>query len=293
LPTEPGPDWSAVMADAWGASPHRGEQMPEHPKVVWTGEGGSVGLGHTYISPEIVSLLRSGNLSGAIDVFLRQQNKTILTRILDPVLAGQFHGYLHARLRSALDAIRHPDPVRALYIFLNLNGPRRHLVNHFDTIDRHRLEFQVPFYDSALLEYLTALAVEPCLYHRFYAKWLAFFDPAVREVPWQAYPGHVPSPVPIPDDLPDQWNAPASNAHRSALERDLLARSAAMLADADFPRRVLRKSYLQLMRWAWKVRLGNYGYALKAALAYYHYWKIAGGRCELPGPPSGSRDRSG
>jgi asparagine synthase (glutamine-hydrolysing) len=293
LPTEPGPNWSAVMADAWRTSPRRQEQMPEHPNVVWTGEGGSVGLGYVYVSPEIVSLLRSGDLDGAIDVYLRQQNKIILTRILDPDLAKQFYGHLHARLRSELEAIRHPDPVRAFYIFLNLNGPRRHLVNHFDSIDKHRLEFQVPFYDSELLEYLTAIAVDPCLYHQFYVKWLTLFDSAVSEVPWQAYPGHVPSPIPIPEDLPDQWNALASGAHQAALDRDLLEQSAVMLSDTNFPRRVLRKRYLKLMRLAWRLRLGNYGYALKAALAYYHYLGISSGRYELPGARSANQGQTG
>lgn len=274
LPTEPGPNWSAVMADAWRASPRRHEQMPEHPGVVWTGEGGSVGLGYVYVSPEIVNLLRAGDIDGAIGIYLRQQNKIILTRILAPELAAQLNGHLHARLRQELEAIHSADPVRAFYIFLNLNGPRRHLVNHFNTIDQHRLEFQVPFYDSELLEYLTSIAVDACLYHQLYVKWLALFDPAVRQVPWQAYPGHVPSIVQIPDDLPDQWNAPASRSHSLALKRDLLARSAVMLADKDFPSHVLRKPHLRLMWWALKLNLGDYGYALKAALTYYQYWKI-------------------
>jgi asparagine synthase (glutamine-hydrolysing) len=283
LPTEPGPNWSGVMADAWRASSRRHEQMPEHPSVVWTGEGGSVGLGHVYISPDIVRLLRAGDLDGAIDVYLQEQNKAIVTRILAPELASQLRGHLHARVRKELEAIHHPDPVRGFYIFLNLNGPRRHLVNHFDTIDQHRLEFQVPFYDSELLEYLTAIDADPCLYHQLYVKWLSLFDAAVCAVPWQAYPGHVLSPVPIPADLPDQWHAPASAEHRVAQDRDVLDRSAAMLADTDFPRKVLRKGYLQLMRWAWKLGLGDYGYAMKVALTFDRYSKIAGGRCSLPG----------
>lgn len=283
LPTEPGPNWSAVMASAWQESSRRYEQMPEHPNVVWTGEGGSVGLGHVYISPDIVRLLRAGDLDGAIEVYLREQNKAIVTRILAPELASQLQGHLHACVRKELEAIHHPDPVRAFYIFLNLNGPRRHLVNHFDTIDQHRLEFQVPFYDSQLLEYLTAIAVDPCLYHKLYVKWLSLFDPGVSAVPWQAYPGHVPSPVPIPADLPDQWHAPASVSHRAAQDSDLLDRSAAMLKDRSFPSQVLRRGYLQLMRWAWQLGLGDYGYAMKVALTYERYYKIAGGRIKLPG----------
>jgi asparagine synthase (glutamine-hydrolysing) len=287
VPTEPDPpNWSTIMADALRASPHVETQMPERPNLVWSGEGGSVGLGHVYLSPEIVSLLRQDNLSGAVDVFLRQQDKIIQTRILNPELARQFDGYLHSRLCSELAAIDYPDRLRALYIFLILNGPRRHMEGHFDTVDQHRIEFQMPFNDSEFLEHVTAMAIEPFLYHEFYVKWLAFFDPAVRTVPWQAYPGHVPCPIPIRDNLPDQWNASAASSHVSALESDILERSSAMLSDGRFPHPVLRKSYLRLMWWAWKLKLGNYAYALKIALRYHHYWRMAEGSYELPSPSS-------
>lgn len=276
------PSLSTLMADAWRDSTRRSEQMPERPNIVWTGEGGSVGLGHVYITPEIVSLLRAGDTSRAIDVFLRQQKKVLLSRILNPELADQFDGHLHKRMLNELSDIGYPDPVRALYIFFNLNGPRRHLVEHFETIDQHRLEFQVPFYDGEFLEYLTGLAVEPCLYHRFYVRWLSFFDAAVREVPWQAYPGHAPSIVPVPDDLPDQWSGGASSAYRSDSGNDLVKRAEVMLSAPDFPSRVLRKSSLRLLLWAKKLGFGDYSYALKAGLAYYDCMKDCKGAYELP-----------
>lgn len=282
VPTEPGPNWSAVMADAWKASPNRLAREAEHPHLVWTGEGGSVGLGHVYISPEIVKQLRAGDWDGGIETFLRQQSKSLLTRILKPEVAQLFQGHLHARLRVELLAMRQPDPVRALYIFLNLNGPRRHLVNHFETIDQHRLEFQLPFYDSELMEYLTSLPADPCLYHTFYVKWLAQFDASVLGVAWQAYPGHVSSPVPVPSALPDQWSASATKAHEAKLRDDLDARSKEMLLDPGFPAQVLNKTALSLMHMAWRWGLANYAYALKAALVYWRYSKSVGGRFELP-----------
>ena len=292
-PTEPGPDWSMIMADASRASAHVRARKPERPRLVWSGEGGSVGLGHVYLSPEIVDAMRRGNRSGAVDVFLRQQKKNIPTRILNPRLARHFSGYLQSRLSRELDMIHYPDRLRALYIFLILNGPRRHMESHFDNMDEHRIEFLMPFNDSEFLEYVTSVAIEPCLYHRFYVKWLSFFNPAVVAVPWQAYPGHVPSIVPVGDELPDQWTAGASGSHELAFKADLLERSAAMLSDVRFPGPILRKSYLRLLRWIWKLNLGNYGYALTAGLTYYRYWKIAGGSYELPTAATSSGDHAG
>lgn len=281
LPTEPGPNWSAVMAETWTASAARKTRDAERPQVVWTGEGGSVGLGHVYISPEIVRQLRTGDWGAGIRTFLDQQSKSLLTRILKPEVARCLDGHLAASLKQEMQAMGQPDPVRALYIFLNLNGPRRHLVNHFETIDQHRLEFQLPFYDSELMEYLTSLPADPCLYHGFYARWLGLFDKSVLEVPWQAYPGHVPSPVPVPADVPDQWNTPASAAQQRRLRQDLDSRTRAMFADGSFPGSLLNKPVLRLMHLAWRLGIANYDYALKAALVYARYAGQCGGRYEL------------
>jgi asparagine synthase (glutamine-hydrolysing) len=276
-PTNPGPNWSAIMAKAWHDSPYRSAQQPEHPKIVWTGEGGSVGLGHVYITPEIVQQLRAGDTAGAIDTFLDQQKKAISSRILAPSWSIQFKDHLREKLLCELSSIKaQRDPVRTFYIFLNLNGPRRHLFNHFESIDQHRLEYQVPFYDGALMEYLTAAPAEPFLYHRLYVEWLDCFDRTVKNIPWQAYPGHVACSVDIPEDLPDQWTAPATIEHQEKKKMELLTQSALMLADKNFPTHLLRKHYLRLTLWAWKLKLRDYSYALKAALAYYQYWKNSG-----------------
>ena len=283
VPTEPNPDWSKVMADASGATAARHDPLPERPNLVWSGEGGSVGLGHVYCTPEIVERLgRNRDVPGAIEVFLRQQHKSIKTRILARGVAARLRGHLQARLAGELMSIHHPDPLRALYIFLNSNGPRHHLVDHFDGIDRHRLEFLMPFNDSEFLEWITSLPARACLYHGFYVRWLSRFHPAVAAVPWQAYPGHLASSAAIPADLPDQWTASASVAQQVAERDALLRRSAAMLAAGDFPRALLRRPYLGLAHWATKLGLRDYGYALKAALTYYDYWHATGGSHVLP-----------
>ena len=276
IPTNPEPNWSAIMSKAWHGSPHRTARQPEHPNIAWTGEGGSVGLGHVYITPEIVRQLRAGDTEEAIDTFLNQQKKVIVSKILAPSWSVQFQDHLRQSLLRELTSIRaQSDPVRTFYIFLNLNGPRRHLFNHFEGIDQHRLEYQMPFYDSTLMEYLTATPVEPFLYHQLYVRWMGFFDPAVKQIPWQAYPGHVASSV-IPEGLPDQWTAPATVEHQAAQKIDLLIQTDTMLADKNFPIHLLRRRYLHLMQWAWKLKIRDYGYALKAALNFYQYWKNSG-----------------
>jgi asparagine synthase (glutamine-hydrolysing) len=126
------------------------------------------------------------------------------------------------------------------------------------------------------MEYLTAVPADPFLYHRLYVRWLDSFDPAVKQVPWQSYPGHVACGVDIPEDLPDQWTAPATVEHQATQKMDLLRRSASMLADKNFPIHLLRKHYLRLIWWAWKLRFRDYSYALEAALAYHQYWKKSG-----------------
>lgn len=281
--TQPEPDWSKLLSDAWRISSRRQDRMPERPMLSWNGEGGSVGLGYVYITPEIVRKMRSGDFSGAIETFLNQQKRVIVTRVLKPQFAIQFNGYLRSKLRREVEAINHPDQLRALCIFLNLNGPRRHLEDHFDSLDLNRIEIQMPFNDSDFLEIITAIPVDLCLYHRFYNKWLSKLDPAVLAVPWQAYPGHIPSPLPIPGDLLDQWKSPAFASHKKALKQALLKRAETMLADQQFPDSILSKGNLRLMQWLMKLEVRNYGYALKAALLYYDYWIRAQGRCEFPG----------
>jgi hypothetical protein len=279
-PTGLDPDWAGIMRDSIAASDAVRDAPPEHPRLAWSGEGGSVGLGHVYITPEIVARIRVDDIPGAVDVFLAQQKKNIQTRILRPRLARSLRGYLGGRLCSELERIRYPDRLRALFIFLIVNGPRRHLEGHYDRIDLHRLEFQMPFNDADFLEHVVGLDIEPCLYHRFYVKWMSQLDPAVSQVPWQAYPGHVPSPA-VDETVPDQWIVTLPDAEVAKARGDLLHRGREMLADRNFPHVVLRRNYLRLMHSMWQLDLANYGYAIKTALTYYHYWRMTDGRYRL------------
>jgi len=254
------------------------EWRSERPALVWTGDGGSVLLGHVFMSAEVVSLLREHKPDQAIEHFLRAEKRQVLSRLLHPRVARELSGILREEVRESLNRIQSEDPGRGLYFFLLNNSPRRAIAQLWENIDLLRIDFQMPLYDSDLLEAIVAMPIDLGLCHRFYSKWLALFDPSVSSVPWQTYPGHEACPLPFPPQLVDQWNQQDSAKERSAVRDELLRRSGEMLNGGGFPSPILNRRYLQAVWWTHRLRLRDYGYALRVALLYSRYWSACGGR---------------
>ena len=74
----------ALFRIAWPRRP-----LPEHPQLVWSGDGGSVGLGHVNLSHRIVDLMRERNVDKAIDTFLIEQKMQAPHRLFRAPVAGQ------------------------------------------------------------------------------------------------------------------------------------------------------------------------------------------------------------
>lgn len=51
---------------------------------MWSGDGGSVGVGHVYIQPAIVERLQEQDWTGAIEAFLTAQRARVVLRVLQP-----------------------------------------------------------------------------------------------------------------------------------------------------------------------------------------------------------------
>ena len=274
------PHWSQMMADAYEDSPHRrGGRARE--RLIWSGDGGSVGLGHVYVYDSVVRLLEEGRLGEAVEEFLSVHQAAVPRRILNPAVSEALDGVLRAGVRAELEDLRCEDRGRALYLFLMHNDQRRHLARHFEDIDQHRLEFQLPFYDGDFLSSIVRAPVGLCLRHKFYMKWLGHFPAVARGVPWQAYPGHEPCPLATPPDLGTQWDP---GARAAARKRRLLGQAAAMLRASDFPDELLKRHYLSLATWVYRAGLRDYGYLIQAAQTYHKYSAICGGRHVLPAP---------
>ncbi len=282
--TPDAPVWSKIMADAWNASKPREEWPAERGGLAWSGDGGSVGLGHVYVSPSIVELMRAGNIDAAIDEYLLQEHAGIPRTLLQPDVLHALARSLHQGVREELDDIRSEDPARSFYLFLMLNDQRRHLANHFENIDLHRLEFQLPFLDSDFLTTVMAIPVELCLGHKFYTKWLKLFPPVVTSVPWQTYPNHEPCPLPIPAELTYQWDNTHLTAKRATKNQELLSYSAGLLKSNDFPSEILKRGYLRFASLVHRTGLRDYAYVIEAARTYHKYWTLCDGKYILPSP---------
>jgi asparagine synthase (glutamine-hydrolysing) len=285
VPKEAGdhvPDYSQLMAQVWGASRHRRDYPAERPSLVWSGEGGSVALGHVHMNEKIVDLMRASQRDAAIAEYVEREYVYVSPKLFRPRVFSDPAGIIHQGLREELADLHCQDPARSFYLFLLLNDQRRKLARHFESIDLHRLEFQLPFFDSAFLASIVALPVDLCLRHKFYVKWLRLFPPAVTSVPWQAYPGHEPCPLPIPQGLAYQWADEYLAAERATQKQRLMKEASALLSAADFPGELLSKRNLRLATWIHSAGWRDYEHVIQAARTYHTYWRKCGGEYALP-----------
>lgn len=276
------PDYSTLLARAWQSSRHREEHPAERPSVAWSGEGGSVALGHVHLSGEIVRLMRAGQTDDAIEAYLRQEQASVTSRLLQSDAGDRLNRALHEGIREELTDLHCVDPARGFYLFLMLNDQRRKLTAHFENIDLHRLELQLPFFDSEFMAQVISLPIDVCLRHQIYLKWIKLFSPVANSVPWQSYPGHEPCPLPVKHDAAYQWDGAYQNEQATALKAKLLEQAMQMLRASDFPNPILRKQYLRIATLIYKFGLRDYSYVIQAAWKYYTYWNLSGGKHVLP-----------
>lgn len=267
------PKWSQMISHAWNTKRDMISSLPEHPQLVWSGDGGSVGLGHVYLSRSILNQMRGGKEEAAIETFLNEQSIHVPERLFRRDVAARLRDVLHTGIREELDAVKCEDRGRAFYLFLMLNDQRRHLFNHFEDIDLHRLELQLPFFDSQFLSNILTFPVDDCLNHGLYTSWLKKFPAIVTSVPWQTYPGHDPCPVPAPKEAAYQWgDSKLSRRRRRVAKQELISEVWPILVGDRFPAAVLRKQVLWGATFLWWAGIRDCSSLLSAARTYSRFW---------------------
>lgn len=283
LPREEGdtvPDYSQLMAGVLAnkvRGQNRGAPTPERRQVVWSGEGGSVLLGHVHLSESIVEQMRAGKVDSAIDEYLEREQVHVPVKLFQQHLVENAREFIKQGIREELDQFQATDAGRNFYLFLMLNEQRRKLVSHFENIDQHRLEFQLPFFSGRFLAAVIATPLDLCLRHKFYVKWLSQFPKAVTAVPWQAYPGHEPCPLPIPAELAYQWDDSYRAQEGATQKQRVIKEAAELLRAADFPDKIISRRNLRLAAWLHARGWRDYRYAIQAAQTYHAYSKKCGG----------------
>lgn len=243
----------------------------EKSPLVWSGDGGSVALGHVYMTREIVEAMEQSDAERAIGMF----TSGVSPRIIRRGARGEVPGLPMQGVREELAEIECADGGRKFHLFLMLNDQRRHLARHFEDIDVERIEFQLPFFDADFLGSVLRLPNEPLMFHKFYMDWLARFPNELDSIPWQAYPGHVPCTLPSPPGLKYQWEEYYDKKMYRQMRLATARQGMRMLTDACFPSHIVSRPALAAAIVLTRLGVGDYSYLIKTAGTFHQYWKNA------------------
>jgi hypothetical protein len=230
----------------------------------------------------MVDAARAGDPDKAMELSTHGWGSAVPRRLLRPELVAALSDRPRRSLREEFEALHCADMGRRLHLVLMLNGQRRHMAAHFEEIDLSRLEYHLPFFDSAFVESVLRVPLDLCLGHGFYMQWLRLFPQVALSVPWQAYPGHEQCPLPIPSGVLYQWGDEVAGIVRDAERRELLYQAGKMLRASSFPKPIIKREYLRLATWLYRLRIRNVGYVIRAAQRYYEYWVKCRGKYLLP-----------
>jgi hypothetical protein len=256
LPSYNFPRWSDIAREALSAE---SDDTPSSG-LIWSGDGGSVGFGYVYLNRSIVSHAGRGDLQAATRELLDSNNLEVPNLVLRSRFRRQVRDLVQKNVLSELRRGDRPDAWRP-YFFLLFNDQRRHLGTHFEDIDQHRLEFQLPFFDAEFLKAVATLSAGDCVGHAAYMRWFQRFPETAYAVPWQTYPGHEPCAVDSPGTLSNQWENGTGKA--AAPTRDLArARAALATLEMESEQDIFRPVLVRAAMLLHKLGFGDYAYVI-------------------------------
>jgi hypothetical protein len=190
-------------------------------RQIWSGNGGSIGLGHVKARSEVGTLIGAGDIAAGVRRLIEATKFNLSGKLLKGALAAWAEALPFDSMLAEVTGLRCADPSRAVYVFFMEHDQRRVLAFHFEQIDLVSHEFIEPLFDPEVLRVVCRLPMDFCRYHHMYHDWLKRFPPEILSVAWQVYPGHEPCPVPPPPGAFDQWQ-PAQHTGRAKTFRDAI-----------------------------------------------------------------------
>jgi len=261
--------WGSTISDALDNVSSDVKDRIIHLRLVFTGDGGSVGVGHVYMSDELISLLKQERIDEALRYFLKRRG--FPRRIFRKDILSALANVPFESLKREFDDIEGTDPGRKFYLFLLRNDQRRHLHQFFEDIDLNGVELLLPFYDSRLLETIISAPVEGFIGHRFYHDWLRLFPPDFQAVPWQTYHGHLPCPVPTDSSFIDQWSLNKKEKFKSG--GPTLRQWLDLALARDFPDDMMKRSIFVAALVMHHMKIQDYEYIFNFSDKVQKYYK--------------------
>ncbi|WP_087016270.1 asparagine synthase-related protein [Thaumasiovibrio subtropicus] len=194
----------------WRCRPHREYDRISRPQLAWSGNGGSVGIGMIYYSDDVYNAALSENVEALVDAYLDQQYAYAPKSVING--ASDLQQNLRNNLIASFAPLKSLPLDKAYQLFLFLNDQHHHLAVPFEEIDEYQMEFCLPMYSWKVLQYPLSQPIQEMRKHKFYLAWLAHAYPQTLQSPWQAYPGHIPCPLPI--EGKNQWSIDRSKLLR-------------------------------------------------------------------------------
>lgn len=245
---------------------------PDRPGMIWSSFGGSAILGQNYNSPTYVSLLRAGRDDDALAALRATKRQYVPRHLFRNRCGHRLDASLTTAVRRELQRQHPADPGRKIELSILVNSTRCQLHPLQENVDRLRLEHQSPMLDTAWMRSMLALPLESLLGHRLYHRWVRHVGGTAATIPWQAYPGHEPCPLPMPAGFRPQWQISADASFR----RKAALRHARRLVAGTLPSELISRRYLLAAALLHGFALRNYTYAIRFAAQMTEWWREAG-----------------
>ncbi|MBV7257890.1 hypothetical protein KCG44_13980 [Pacificimonas sp. WHA3] len=171
---------------------------------LWLGDGGSVLCGHIYMTPKSVAAF--GRRTPREEAARRMQEYLSFAKLLPAATRDDLLGKVEARLVAELTDVHRTWPDARLRMYLLRTDQETHCDPYYENIDIYRAPVSHPFFDADYIRAVFESPIEHLLLHRLQNDLLRRLNEDVWRVPWQVYPGHLPGPTPVPDDIVLQWD---------------------------------------------------------------------------------------
>jgi len=217
------PNFSFLALSAKTELERREPTSVDRPQMIWSGDGGSVGLGHVYMDELMLDYGARGDVKGAIKHFLDFNGIALSSHVLKASARERLPQLMFDSVLSEVNRYPREDIGKRIYLFLLFNDQRRHLFKHYETIDQHGLELLTPFFDAKFLKAVAATPASWGVQHRLYVQFFEHLPELALRTPWQTYPGHQPCPLPGDPNASYQWASTVGPHKEGFIARSQLA----------------------------------------------------------------------